>query len=73
MIASDFKERSSFRIEIAIQVLYVQDVQFHIYKAFMTGEKPTDIEVAVVGDNVPFHSMGTTDIEDILQTIAERE
>lgn len=39
----------------------------------MTGEKPTDIEVAVVGDNVPFHSMGTTDIEDILQTIAERE
>jgi len=35
--------------------------------------KPTDIEVAAVGDNVPFHSMGTADIEDILQTIAERE
>merc|ERR1712088_1004461 len=35
--------------------------------------KPSDIEVAVVGNDVPFHSMPSTDIEDILQTIAERE
>ena len=40
---------------------------------FQPSLKPTDIEVAVVGESMPFKSMETTDIEDILQTIAERE
>jgi len=35
--------------------------------------KPTDIEVAIVGDGMKFQSMDNTEIEEILQTIAERE
>ena len=71
MIASDFKERSSFAFHQRFSLWKL--IEFFAQEAFLTDKKPTDIEVAVVGDNVPFHSMGTTDIEDILQTIAERE
>ena len=35
--------------------------------------KPTDIEVAFVGKNEQFQAMAEKDIEEILQTIAERE
>ena len=35
--------------------------------------KPTDIEVAIVGQDLKFQLMKNDDIEDILQTIAERE